>query len=84
MPLFRSQNWLGVGATVVVELLVVAVLAFAAVRYLEWSSDVNLAEFMSATETSAPDSTPIQSPKGRTGCERDKKLRPPAAGEEGR
>jgi hypothetical protein len=79
MPLFSSQNWRGVGATVVVELLIVVVLAFAVVRYVEWSSDANLAEFMSATETSAPDSTPVQSPKGRTGCDREKKLRPAAA-----
>jgi hypothetical protein len=79
MPLFSSQNWRGVGATVVVELLIVVVLGFAVVRYLEWSSDVNLAEFMSATETSALDSTPVQSLKGRTGCDRGKKLRPAAA-----
>jgi hypothetical protein len=79
MPLFSSQNWRGVGATVVVELLIVVVLGFAVVRYVEWSSDVNLAEFMSATETSALDSTPVQSLKGRTGCDRGKKLRPAAA-----
>jgi hypothetical protein len=79
MPLFSSENWRGAGATIVVELLIVVVLGFAVVRYVEWSSDVNLAEFMSATETSAHDSTPVQSLKGRTGCDRDKKLRPAAA-----
>jgi hypothetical protein len=67
------------GATVVVELLVLAALAFAVVRYVEWSSDTNLAEFMSAPETSASDRTPIQSLKGRTGCDPGKKFRPAAA-----
>jgi hypothetical protein len=52
------------------------VLALAVIRYVEWSSDANLAEFMSATETSAPDATPVQSLKGQTGCDRRKKLRP--------
>jgi hypothetical protein len=79
MPLFSSENWRRAGAPIVVELLIVVVLGFAVVRYVEWSSDVNLAEFMSATETSAHDSTPVQSLKGRTGCDRDKKLRPAAA-----
>ena len=76
MPIFSRQNWQGVGATVVVELLIVVVLALAVIRYVEWSSDANLAEFMSATETSAPDATPVQSLKGRTACDRRKTLRP--------
>ena len=86
MPLFISQNqnvrgirWRGIAATVVVELLVLLALGAAVVRYVEWSSDAALAEFMSATETSALDSTPVQSLKGRTGCDRGKKLRPAAA-----
>jgi len=79
MPLFISQNWRRLGATVVVELLVLVALAFAVVRYVEWSSDTNLAEFIGAPEASASDPTPIQSLKGRTGCDRDKKFRPAAA-----
>jgi hypothetical protein len=35
---------------VVVELLVLVALAFAVVRYVEWSSDAAQAEFMSATQ----------------------------------
>jgi hypothetical protein len=78
MPLFNSQIcWRGIGTTVVVELLVLLALAFAVVRYVEWSSDAAQAEFMSATEPSASDpnhpgefSTPIQSLVGRTGCNR--------------
>jgi hypothetical protein len=81
MPLFNSQNqnvrgirWRGIAATAVVELLALLALAFAAVRYVEWSSDAAVAEFMSATKSSASDpnhsgefSTPMQSLK-RTGC----------------
>jgi hypothetical protein len=59
MPLFNSQHqnargirWRGIAATAMVELLVLCALAFAVVRYVEWSSAVNLAEFMSATEPS--------------------------------
>ena len=60
MPLFNSQHqndrgirWRGIAATAMVELLVLFALAFAVVRYVEWSSAVNLAEFMSATEPSS-------------------------------
>jgi hypothetical protein len=42
-----------------VELLVLFVFAFAVVRYVEWSSDANLAEFMSGQSLpSAKDSFP--------------------------
>ncbi len=78
MPLFNSQHqndrgirWRGIAATAMVELLVLFALAFAVVRYVEWSSAVNLAEFMSATKPSASDpnysgefSTPVQGPQG--------------------
>ena len=82
MPLFNSQNqnvrgirWRGIVTTVMVEVLVLLGLAFAVVRYVEWSSDAALAEFMSATKSSDPNhpgefSTPIQHLKGRTGCYR--------------
>jgi len=60
MPLFNNQHqndrgirWRGIVATAMVELLVLFALAFAVVRYVEWSSAVNLAEFMSATEPSS-------------------------------
>ena len=76
MPLFNSQiRWRGIATTVVVELLILLALAFAVVRYVEWSSDA--AEFMSAAKPSASDpnhsgefSTPIQPLKGRAGCDR--------------
>jgi hypothetical protein len=74
MPLFNSQiDWRGIGTTVVVELLVLLALAFAVVRYVEWSSDAAQAEFMSATKPSASDpnhsgefSTATRPPKGRS------------------
>jgi hypothetical protein len=78
MPLFKSQHhsgltmrWLGAAATVVVELVVVVALGAAVVRYLEWSSDANQAEFMRATKPSASvanhsgeSSAPIQASGG--------------------
>jgi hypothetical protein len=84
MPSFNSQQqhdrgirWLGTGATVVIELLVLLALAFAVVRYAEWSSHAAQAEFMNATKPSASDpnhsgesSIAIQPLKGRTGCPR--------------
>ena len=77
MPLFNSQaGWRGIAATVVVELFILLALAYAVVRYVEWSSDAALAEFMSAAKPSASDpnhsgevSAPIQSLKGRAGCD---------------
>ena len=77
MPLFNSQHqdhrgirWRGIAATAMVELLVLSALAFAVVRYVEWSSAANLAEFMSATNPSSVAnhsgefSTPAQGPQG--------------------
>src|SRR5258705_12553213 len=78
MPLFNSQHqnhrgirWRGMAATAMVELLVLFALAFAVVRYVEWSSAGNFAEFMSATKPSASVanhsgefSTPAQGPQG--------------------
>jgi hypothetical protein len=86
MPLFNSQqqkdhsiHWLGTAATTVVELLVLLALAFAVVRYVEWSSDAAQAEFMSATKSSASDHsgeflTPIQPIKKRTTCDQKGEL----------
>ena len=84
MPLFNSQQqndrgirWWGAAATGVVELLVLLALGIAVVRYLEWSSGVVQAEFMSATKSSVSDpnpsgefSIPVQALKGRTACDR--------------
>jgi hypothetical protein len=79
MPLFDSQSrWRGIATTVVVELLILLALAFAAVRYVEWSSDAAVTEFMSAAKPTASgpnhsgeSATPIQLPKGRAVCERE-------------
>ncbi len=84
MPLVISQNqnvrgirWRGIAGTVVVELLVLVAVGAAVVRYVEWSSDAALAEFMSATEPSASVanhsgefSTPVQALKVRADCDR--------------
>lgn len=66
MPLFNSQHqndrgilWRGIAATAMVELLVLFALAFAVVRYVEWSSATNFAEFMSGQ--SSPPTSPQDS-----------------------
>jgi len=62
MPSFNSQrqsnpgiSWSGIIGTLLVQALVLLALLVAVVRYLEWSSDANHAEFMSATKPSASD-----------------------------
>ena len=82
MPLFNSQQqhdrgirWFGTAATVAAELLVLLALAFAAVRYVEWSSDAAQAEFMRSTKPPVSDPnhsgelpSSTQPLKGRTAC----------------
>src|SRR5712671_6949896 len=67
----RGISWSGIGRTLLVQILVLLALSFVVVRYLEWSSDVNRAEFMSPTKPSASDpkhsgelSTLIQASRG--------------------
>ena len=70
MPLFDSPL-----TAVGVALPVVVALAFVVPRYVEWSSDTALAEFMGAATVSASD--PHQSnAKGKTGCPVGKKELP--------
>ena len=84
MPLFNSQiHWRGIGTTVAVVLLTSLALAFTVVSYVEWSSNATMAEFMSATDSSASDPnhsnkspTQIQSLKGKTGCPLGKRSPP--------
>jgi hypothetical protein len=65
MPLFSTQmGWRGIDTTVAVELLIIVALGFAVVGYVGWSSDAVVAEFMSATKSSASD----QSGTGPSGC----------------
>ena len=78
MPLFNSNiNWRGIGTTLAVEVLVLLALVFAVVRYVEWSSDAALAEFMRATGPSVSDpdhsgefSVATQPLQGRASCSR--------------
>ena len=70
MPLFDSPV-----TAVGVALPVVVALAFVVPRYVEWSSDTALAEFIGAAKVSASD--PDQSnAKGKTGCPVGKKKLP--------
>jgi hypothetical protein len=78
MPLFDSRGlW---PAVVVVQLLAVIALVFAAVGWFERSSDTAFAEFISANELSVPEvdhseksSPPEKNQNGRTGCPVGKK-----------
>ncbi|MCC8952894.1 hypothetical protein H8B02_05270 [Bradyrhizobium sp. Pear77] len=69
MPFFSSQSWSATAGASVLSMLIVGAVAFAAVRYVEWSSDANLARFMSQAEAATAVSVPILPVKGRTGCE---------------
>ena len=73
----RGVRWRGIAALVVFELLVLFAIGTAVVRYVEWSSDAALAEFISATKPSVSDpdhsgeaSSPVQLLKARNGCDR--------------
>jgi hypothetical protein len=58
MPLFNSQiRRREIATSVVVEVSILLALGFAVVRYVEWSSDTAVEEFMSAAEPSASDPT---------------------------
>jgi len=62
--------------TLLVQVLVLLALLVAVVRYLEWSSDANQAEFAGATKPSLASgsnhlpevSIPIRTVRGRAGC----------------
>ena len=75
------NRW-GIGSTVVVELLVLLALAFAVVRYVEWSSDAAMTEFMSVLESSAygsdrsNEASTRSVPKGANVCALRKGSRP--------
>ena len=68
MPLFNSQ---AIGTPVLVAFLTVVAIAFAIERYVEWSSEAAMAEFMiatSASDHSNESSTAFQIHNRRTGC----------------
>ncbi|MHC2333421.1 hypothetical protein [Bradyrhizobium sp. USDA 4454] len=73
MPLISGESWSRTATISVVGMLIVLAVAILAVRYVEWSSDANLARFMSQTELAAVASVPTLPPKGRTGCEQGNK-----------
>jgi hypothetical protein len=69
-------HWPGIVATLLVQILVVLALSVAAAFYLEWSSDANQAEFVSAIRSSSASdsnhppevSIPVRSVRGRAEC----------------
>jgi hypothetical protein len=84
MPLFNSQiDWQGMGTIAVVGLFTLFALTFAVVSYVESSSNADVAELMSTTESSASDpnhsnesAAQIHSLKDRTSCPLGKKSPP--------
>jgi hypothetical protein len=71
-PNDRNTYWSKILATLIVELVVLLALVVGVVRYLAWSSDVNQAEFLSATRpsVSGPPSNPIHRVKALARCDR--------------
>jgi hypothetical protein len=82
MPSLDKQShhrfdWPGIVRTFLVEVLVLLALAGAFVSYLNWSSGVNVTEFMAEGKSPVvdpnhrpPSSLPVQTVKGRTSCDR--------------
>jgi hypothetical protein len=73
----RGINWLLIVRTVLVQVLVLIALSGAFIRYINWSSERALAEFMRASEPSAagpghpPQSAaPVENVKGKAPCPR--------------
>jgi hypothetical protein len=71
----RGIQWPRIVAMLFVQILILLALATVVVRYLEWSSDANQVEFMSATQPSVSDqnhmlqaSAPFEHGKARTAC----------------
>jgi hypothetical protein len=72
-----SVNWLAVGRTLLVQVVVLLVLTGAVAFYLRWSSDANWEEFLAASRLSVPDSgqraqspAPVQTVKRGATCNR--------------
>jgi hypothetical protein len=76
-PENRGINWLRIVRILLVQVLVLLALSGAFIRYVNWSSEHALAEFMSAGEPSAASpshqtqsATPVQNVKGKAHCAR--------------
>ncbi len=48
----RTSPWLAILRTLIVQIVVLLVLTGAVISYLAWSSEVNWAEFVAASQTS--------------------------------
>jgi hypothetical protein len=63
--------WPSTVRIVILELLVLLALAGAVIFYLNWSSEVAVAEFLAASKTQAAPSSPLHAVKGHTPCDRN-------------
>ena len=77
----RGIHWRGFAGMLLVQILALLVLSVAVAGYLEWSSAVNQAEFISLTAPLAFDpnqfpeaSAPVHAVKGQTACYRKAQL----------
>jgi hypothetical protein len=73
----RGINWLRIVRTLLVQVLVLLALSAAFIRYVDWSSERALAEFLSGGKSSAagpghqpPSAAPVQNVKGKGPCPR--------------
>jgi hypothetical protein len=72
-----SVNWLAVGRTLLVQVVVLLVLTGAVAFYLRWSSDANWEDFLAASRSSVADPgeraqspAPVQTVKRGATCNR--------------
>ncbi|MGY4573428.1 hypothetical protein [Bradyrhizobium sp. USDA 3256] len=79
MSLFSGESWSATASASMLGTFIVVAVVFAAVRYVEWSSDANLARFSNRTEVADAASISILPLKGRTGCEQGGKSSPALA-----
>ncbi|HEV3501635.1 MAG TPA: hypothetical protein VGZ92_15060 [Bradyrhizobium sp.] len=73
----RGIDWRAIIRTLLVQVLVLLALSGAFIRYLDWSSNAALAEFVAASKPPAPDpgdraqsSIPVQTAKRQAPCDR--------------
>jgi hypothetical protein len=67
----RQSFWASIARIFLVEIVVLLALSAAAVAYVNWSSEVAWAEFLTASKLAVPaPNQPVQPVKGKSSCDR--------------
>jgi len=69
-PAKRQSFWPGLVRIFLVEILLLLALSGAIIGYLNWSSDTAWAEFKAASRLAPETTSPIQTVKSQTPCDR--------------